>query len=167
MFAAARRFVNLEGPRCLVLVGGNGSGKSHILEGIGRAFLKQQKSVRYELSPAWIQRLRDTHEPSNPEVLGNLLYWYDNYQVFLLDDIGMERSTKFAREQLNYMFDARLASRRGLVVATNYSHQQMVDHVGPRLASRLYADNPDLDEVALVVSEASDCRRYQPNTEGG
>ena len=45
MLAAARRFCHREGPRMLVLVGQTGTGKSHVLESIGRQALDAGRTV--------------------------------------------------------------------------------------------------------------------------
>ncbi len=156
---AARRFDRDEGPRILVLVGGNGCGKSHLLEAIGRSFLERERSVRYDLGGGLLQRFRNTFNPDNPEDLGGLITWYASRHVLLIDDIGMERATDFASEQLTYLVELRLQSGGRLAVATNQTFQEMTDHLGPRIADRLYSTNASLAEVALVVSKAKTYRR--------
>ena len=53
----------------------------------------------------------------------------------------------------------RLLDQRRMVVATNLTQREMAGHLGHRLASRLYANNPKLGEVRLVVNTGFDYRR--------
>ena len=43
-------------------------------------------------------------------------------------------------------------------MATNLTKEALASRMGDRLASRLYAGNPDLPEVALVYNTAEDYR---------
>ena len=45
-----------------------------------------------------------------------------------------------------------------MALATNLSKTAMADRMGDRLASRLYAGNPELPEVAVVINTAEDYR---------
>ena len=46
----------------------------------------------------------------------------------------------------------------GMALATNLNKAAMADRMGDRLASRLYAGNPKLPEVAFVINTAEDYR---------
>jgi hypothetical protein len=46
----------------------------------------------------------------------------------------------------------------GMARATNLNKAAMADRMGDRLASRLYAGNPKLPEVAVVINTAEDYR---------
>ena len=45
-----------------------------------------------------------------------------------------------------------------MALATNLNKTQMADRMGDRLASRLYAQNPELPEVSVVFNAAEDYR---------
>jgi DNA replication protein DnaC len=158
MLAAARRFADRQGPRMLVLVGQTGTGKSHLLEAIGRQALESGRTVRYDLSPRFLNRLRHTYDSDSGDDLHDLMAWYQRRDTVLLDDIGMESTTDWAREQLTTLVQERHNSGGWMVLATNLNKTAMSDRMGDRLASRLYAGNPNLPEVAVVVNTAEDYR---------
>jgi len=158
MMAAARRFADRQGPRMLVLVGQTGTGKSHLLEAIGRQALESGRTVRYDLASTFLNRLRHTYESDSGEDVHDLTAWYQRRDTVLLDDIGMEAATAWVREQLTALVEERLHSGGWMVLATNLTKAAMSDRMGDRLASRLYAGNPELPEVSVVINTAEDYR---------
>ena len=158
MMAAARRFADRQGPRMLVLVGQTGTGKSHLLEAIGRQALESGRTVRYDLASTFLNRLRHTYDSDSGDDLHDLMAWYQRRDTVLLDDVGMEAATDWAREQLTTLVEERLHSGGWMVLATNLNKAGMADRMGDRLASRLYARNPELPEVSIVVNTAEDYR---------
>ena len=158
MLAAARRFANREGPRMLILVGQTGTGKSHLLESIGRYALDAGRTVRYDLASTFLNRLRHTYDSDAGEDVHDLTAWYQHRHTVLLDDIGIESATPWVREQMTTLVEERLHSGGWMAIATNLSKAAMADRMGDRLASRLYAENPELPEVAVVFNAAEDYR---------
>ena len=158
MLAAARRFADRQGPRMLVLVGQTGTGKTHLLEAIGRHALESGRTVRYDLASTFLTRLRHTYESDSGEDVHDLTAWYQRRDTVLLDDIGMEAATAWVREQLTTLVEERLHSGGWMVLATNLNKAAMSDRMGDRLASRLYAGNPNLPEVSVVINTAEDYR---------
>jgi DNA replication protein DnaC len=158
MVDAARRFVGREGPRMLVLVGQTGTGKSHILESIGRQALDAGRTVRYDLTSTFLNRLRHTYDSDAGDDVHTLMNWYYMQDTLLIDDIGLESSTPWVQEQLTTLVSERLNSTRWTAIATNLDKARLADKMGERLASRLYATNPELSEVALVINTAKDYR---------
>ena len=158
MLAAARRFAGHAGPRMLVFVGQTGTGKSHLLEAIGHHALEADRTVRYDLASTFLNRLRHTYDSDSGEDVHDLTAWYQRRHTVLLDDIGIESATPWVREQLTTLIEERLHSGGWMALATNLSKTAMADRMGDRLASRLYAGNPELSEVSLVINTAEDYR---------
>ena len=155
---ACRQFVERQSPKCLCLVGEPGCGKSHLLEAIGRALLYRGRSVRYEFVPTLIDRLRHSHNDDSKQDVADLMAWYGRMDTLLLDDVGAERMTLFGVEKLTELVDARLREERWLVIVTNHKREELAERVGPRLASRMFQDNPDLGEMKVVPVAATDYR---------
>ena len=158
MLAAARQFASGNGPKMLVLVGQTGTGKSHLLEAIGRTALESNRTVRYDLTSTFLNRLRHTFDSDSGEDFHDLTAWYQRRQTVLLDDIGMESATAWVKEQLVTLIEERLHSGGWMALATNLSKTALADRMGDRLASRLYASNPDLSDVSMIVNTAEDYR---------
>ena len=151
--------VERQGPQVLCLIGETGCGKSHLLEAMGRAFLYRGRSVRYEFVPTLIDRLRHSHDDDSEQDVAELIAWYDRMDILLLDDVGAERMTPFGVEKLTEMVDTRLRQERGLIITTNHTREELIDRVGPRLASRMVQGNRELGEMQVVWFTATDYRR--------
>lgn len=158
MFAAVEDFLRREGPPILVLVGTYGTGKSHLLEAIGRQVLEAGSTVRYDLCKVLLDRLRHTFSDDEQEDLHQLMAWYHRKHLLLLDDLGLEKTTPWGQEQVTTLVEHRLQIGSRLVIATNLTKDGLTDTVGPRLASRIYATNPELGEVRVVMNKAEDYR---------
>lgn len=159
MFQAVEAFTAGRGPHILVLVGGHGCGKSHLIESALRAMLDRGLRCRYEVGKRYLDRLRHTFQGSEKVDLLELSGWYQDMGVLGLDDIGLERATDFAAEELSDLFDKRMIYGRPTILATNKTRDEMADHLGDRLASRMYMTNPELGTVKLVISGAPDYRQ--------
>ena len=157
MLDAAKLFATGGGPRCLVLVGSVGVGKSHMLEAICRAYLMKGKTARYELVSSFLDRLRSTYDDGSQEDITELMAWYERRGVLALDDLGMERNTEWAVEKLVAVVDGRLRNHQDLVVATNRTATQMRAY-SERLASRLFGASALLGDVHVVEVRAPDYR---------
>ena len=142
----------------MTISGPTGTGKTHMLEAIGRHWLDQDRTVRYEVAATMVDRVRRQAQ----EGITDLWDWWDWYQgrhLLLLDDLGLERYTPFAAEHLTRLVDGRLTSGLPLVVATNLDRDQMAEHLGDRIASRLYVEREDAEGLQLVTTSAADYRR--------
>lgn len=170
MIEAAGRFARLEGPRMLVIAGNTGTGKTHLMSAIGHDVLNWGGRVRFEPAIRFVETLRSSYQDDRDDgiidtdprgSLRNMMSWYNNMKVLLLDDVGAERTTDFANEQINAVIDARINSGGWLAISTNLSKDEMIQHLGRRNASRIWATNPELekkDEAKVVINTAGDYR---------
>ena len=44
---------------------------------------------------------------------------FDEYDLLIIDDLGVERSTEYAMEQMFFVIDSRYRSRRPMIITTN------------------------------------------------
>ena len=157
---SAHAFAEGNGPAVLVLVGSTGCGKTHLLEAIGRRALDLGLTVRYEQTVDLLDKYRSTFAQDSLEMIDDVISWYQQMDVLLLDDLGAGKSTDFAIERLTQMIDERMRAGRRMAIATNLvSPDAMAEALGHRLASRLFQTNRELGEVKVVVMTASDYRR--------
>lgn len=123
----------------LVLCGPVDAGKSHLLEATGWHLLDHRRAVRYEYTPAFLDRLRACYDMDGEENLADLLSWYRG-RVLLLDDLGVEKPSEWVQEKLTSLVDERLRDGLRTVVATNLSETETQKRLGERLASRLFGE---------------------------
>ena len=169
MVKAAGRFLRREGPRLLTLVGNTGCGKSHILEAIGRAALDLQRTVRYDQAGYFLDRLRHTYSSDRYQSFGDeapegsdvyeLMNWYAKRSILIIDDIGYENATPWVQEKLKTLFDNRMANGGWTATATNLNEEMMSEHLGPRIASRIFATSREEGSAEVVVNTAGDYRK--------
>ena len=136
-------------PPIIVFVGPPGSGKTHLLEAIGRQFLDQGRTVRYELVAHLLQRLRSSYSMDAESHVMEVCYGAD---VLLLDDLGLEKPSDWVVEQMTALIDERWRNNRLLAVGTNESHTTIEERLGPRIASRLFDRTSGKSQVTYLVT---------------
>ena len=162
--AAALQFALGKGPHILLLTGGAGRGKTHLLQSIGRVCLDAGQSVRYELTADLLDRLRATYNRDSEESYNEAVDRCHKANVLLLDDIGLEKASEWVIEKTTALVDERYRNGRRLAVATNKTRSQISSTMGFRLASRLWDTSPDT--VRVVYLTCADYR-MKGETSGG
>lgn len=120
-----------------VLVGAPGSGKSHLMEAAARVCLEQGETVRLEYVPDMLQAMRGSY--GGGEDLSAMLDYYNGVNVLILDDLGLEKASDWVVERLTSLVDHRYRHGGRLLVTTNtMTPDEMAEHVGDRLADRLW-----------------------------
>jgi len=119
--------------RWLTLMGGVDTGKSHLAMAIARKWLEQGKPARYAAVPVFLDELRRGYHPDADMSYDQEFYFYQNVDLLVLDDLGMECPTPWAQEKLDMLVNYRYENALPLVVTTNLP----MDQISPRIASRL------------------------------
>lgn len=150
---AARQFARGQGPpHILNLSGMTGTGKTHLLEAIGRDCLSRGIRVYYDTSARMLRTLREGYEQ---ETYHQLMAMLEAMPVLLIDDIGAEKPTDWAIETLTSIVDHRWRTGGRLAVGTNKTQKELGDQ-NFRLASRLF--DTETGSVQIVYLECSDYR---------
>ena len=142
----------------LILLGSPGTGKTHLIEAIGRQYLAQGSTVRYELVAHLLEKARAAVRIGAENDVFSHSYKAD---VLLLDDIGLEKPSTWVAEQISALVDERYRNKRLLVLGTNCTYVQITDSSGERLASRLF--DTAAGTVAQVYLSCSDYRAGVPD----
>ena len=124
-------------PPILILLGGTGTGKTHLMEAIGRQYLSQGHTVRYEMTAHLLERARDAIRIEADQSVLTPSYKAD---LLLLDDIGLEKPSAWVSEQLGALIDERYRNKRLLIISTNELYSSVEESLGTRMASRLFDD---------------------------
>ena len=113
----------------LIFWGPVGTGKSFTAHCIANALVEQEIPVRCTSAAEIVAALTERNTP-RAEYLDRLC----GVPLLIIDDLGAERETDYAREQLCAAIDARVESGRPFVVTTNYSLEEMRLPGDPALA---------------------------------
>jgi DNA replication protein DnaC len=120
----------------LVIYGPKGNGKSHLAAAIANHLIKKQRTATLFLTvPDLLQGLREEVKVSMQGEAARpaLLQAAQEAPVLIVDDLGAERCTPWAEEQLFLLFDFRYRLELPTVAITN----EALDALPARIYSRL------------------------------
>jgi len=127
----------------LIVSGSTGVGKTGAAVAALHALHMAGRTIAYCSTPTLFQLLRREAggDTQAREAFGSravpLMDQLIRADCLLLDDIGQERDTEFAAEQLYVLIEGRTASMRPTIVTTNLRRADLAKHIGERNASRL------------------------------
>lgn len=118
----------------LVLTGEYGSGKTHLAAAIANYREQAGDSALFIVVPDLLDHLRATYNPHSPISYDRRIEEIRTAQILILDDLGTESATPWAKEKLFQIVNYRYAARLPTVFTTT----QEIDEIEPRLRSRMY-----------------------------
>ena len=136
----------------LFLHGNCGGGKTHLAVAIARQAMERQKlSVLFAVVPDLLDHLRATFDPGNGVAYDERFNAVRNAQLLILDDLGTENTTPWAREKLYQIFNHRYNEQLPTVVTSNQDFKRIEERVLSRLL--------DTRLTTYVHVDAEDYRR--------
>ena len=131
-FQTAREFA--ENPHgWLVILGPDGCGKTHLAAAIGN-FRAEFGIVPVLVGvPDLLDHLRSTFSPSSSTTLDQRFEQVRNAPLLILDDLGTQSSSPWAREKLYQLFNHRYNNELPTVITT----ADPLEDIDPRLRSRM------------------------------
>lgn len=106
----------------LLLWGNVGTGKSYLAAAIANALMDRMYTVIMTSFPKMLAERYDFNgEQKNDRISGML----DRVDLLIIDDLGAERDTDFALEQVYGIVDDRYRSGRPLIITTNLTFDHM------------------------------------------
>ena len=132
----------------LILQGNVGSGKTMLACAIANEQWKNNRSAHYETAPDILSMLREGYKTDSFDERMKLLADID---LLVLDDLGAERGTEWAEEQLYVLLNNRYRSALPLVVTTN-ERLESTKKIHPRIVSRLRQGTERMGGFSRVVT---------------
>lgn len=105
----------------LLLWGDVGTGKSFFAGCIANALLKQGIPVLMTNFSRILNTLTGMYSDDRNQFIDSL----NKYSLLIIDDLGIERSTDFALEQVFNIIDSRYRSKKPLIVTTNLTLDEL------------------------------------------
>lgn len=124
----------------LIISGPVGCGKTHLAIGAAKIAGALGHTVLFVNTPAWFQELRDAYATNDSTRERNRLEEMRQVDVLILDDLGAEKPSDWARERLYVVVNHRMLARRVTFVTTNRALEELEHAIGERVLSRLYGD---------------------------
>lgn len=112
---------------------GYGNGKTHLAAAIANRITNRGESVLFVVVPDLLDHLRATFNPSSGLRYDKRFDEVKTAPLLVLDDLGTESATAWAREKLYQLFNYRYNARLPTVITT----VTPIDELDPRLASRM------------------------------
>lgn len=148
-FMAAQRTANDVGGLGLMLYGKPGTGKTHLAAAVVNARLASGNQAVFVTVPELLADIRDTI--ARKKDTSELLETVKDVELLVMDDMGAEKITDWAVEQLFSVVNARLLRKKQTVVTSNYEPAKLIarmavkdyegkiidDLPGKRIVSRL------------------------------
>lgn len=131
-FTAAQKFA--ENPRgWLVLMGGYGTGKTHMAAAIGNYAHAQGMTPVFVVVPDLLDHLRATFNPNSSVSYDRLFEEVRSARLLILDDLGTQSATPWAREKLYQILNFRYNAELPTVITTSSN----LDEMDPRIRTRM------------------------------
>ena len=156
----ARNFARLPSG-WLVLSGKYGCGKTHLAAAIANYQLAAgQSTPMFVVVPDLLDHLRATFSPTSGTSLDRVFEQVRSAPLLILDDLGTESATPWAREKLFQLLNYRYAAKLPTVITTT----SQINEIDERLRSRML----DASRCTFFVIEATSFRgsaSQHPGTE--
>ncbi len=137
----------------LILFGGYGTGKTHLVAAIANQVLNTgYRTVLFAVVPDLLDHLRSTFGPTSEIAYDERFEQVRGADVLILDDFGTENATPWAREKLFQIFNHRYNYKLPTVITSNRKPEE----IDPRIFSRM-SDRELCDEIIMI--DAGDYRR--------
>jgi len=121
----------------VVIMGGTGVGKTHLIECMTTYALGKNKLIKYASAFNFNQDMLKYH-CAKLEEKEEILSPYLNSEILFIDDLGTENKiNKVTNEYLYLVINERMASHKKIVITTNLDFAQIQDVYGERIFSRL------------------------------
>ena len=146
----------------LLLFGDVGTGKSFLAGCIANALLERDVPVLMTNFPSILARLGGMFGEDRTAFLDSL----GDYDLLIIDDLGVERNTEYAMEQMFSIIDSRYRSGKPLIVTTNLkldelkhppdlAHARIYDRILERCAPILFAGKNFREDNAASTKAAA------------
>ncbi len=142
-YEAAKAFA-AEPEGWLILAGPSGCGKTHLAAAIANERISQGYPAFHVTTADLLDHLRSTYSPESEIPYDAFFNQVRNAPLLVLDDLGAQTSTPWAKEKLDQLLTHRFNSKLPTVIVTIIPIEQLEDRMRTRLT------DPDLCHIYVV-----------------
>jgi DNA replication protein DnaC len=136
----------------LVLVGPSGSGKTHLAAAIANHCIENGQPVFYITTPDLLDHLRSTFGPNSEVPYDEFFEQVRNAPLLILDDLGAQSSTPWAKEKLDQLLNHRLNNQLPTVIVSIVPIEELEERIRTRLLNSSLCQIYELGEKAVALS---------------
>jgi DNA replication protein DnaC len=136
----------------LVLFGNYGVGKTHLAAAIANAALRNYTRVLFSIVPDLLDHLRSTFGPSSEVEYDSRFEMIREVPLLILDDLGTENTTPWAREKLFQIMNYRYNDALPTVITSNRKPEDIDARIFSRMSDRALCEEH-------IMIDAADYRR--------
>ena len=132
---------------------------------ITRELLLQERQVVFTSVPRLLFEIWKSFRSSSEETEEYYITRYTSYEYLVLDDFGIEKTTEWARQTLDYIIYERDNNLKPMVITSNLSLDEIAEKIDGRISPRLAG----MGKVIQFKGSDYRLRRIKPGThpEGG
>jgi DNA replication protein DnaC len=145
-FEAALAFAQEPDHRWLFLSGPCGVGKTHLAVAIAKYAMQwHQMSVYFAVVPDLLDHLRATFDPKSGSAYDDRFTSIRNAPLLVLDDLGTENATPWAREKLYQVINHRYSEQMPTVITSNVELRKVDDRIVSRMLDHRLTQYIEID----------------------
>ncbi len=149
-YEAAKAFAT-EPKGWLVLAGPSGCGKTHLAAAIANRCIENNHPVFYITTPDLLDHLRSTFSPNSEVPYDEFFEQVRNTPLLILDDLGAQSSTPWAKEKLDQLLNHRYNNELPTVIVSIVPIEELDERIRTRLiASNLYQIDTSTEKVSAL-----------------
>jgi DNA replication protein DnaC len=143
----------------LVLKGGYGCGKTHLAAAIANYSVQKRFPTFFTVVPDLLDHLRSTFGPSSEIQYDELFDKVRATPLIILDDLGTENATPWAREKLYQIMNHRYNYGWPTVITTNREMREIDDRIRSRMQDKAISQYIEINAADYRSKEKGERRR--------
>lgn len=132
IYDAAKNFAREPGG-WLIITGPSGSGKTHLAAAIANECINRRIPAFYVTTPDLLDHLRASFSPESELAYDEFFEQVRNAPLLILDDLGAQSSTPWAKEKLDQLLNHRYSNQIPTVIVSITPVEELEDRVRSRL----------------------------------
>lgn len=125
--------------RCLILVGGVGTGKTHLACAIARVAIERGYCARFETVQRALRRIKDAWRAVDTTE-SSVVDQFCQPDLLVLDEVGVQTGSDFEKNLIFDVINERYEQRRPTILLSNLDSDGVKQYLGPRVTDRLRED---------------------------
>jgi DNA replication protein DnaC len=150
----------------IVFRGSFSTGKTHLAAAIGNYQLAMNSEVIMVSVPELLDQLRSTFSPSSQVTYDEKFEQYKNSSLLILDDLGTQSATPWAKEKLYQLFNYRFNSEKPTVITLSQNRGEIDERLLARIMDQRLSVGYELNVPAYSEEPAYNKNLRRPRRLG-